>query len=498
MSSLGRRVAESAAWTGAIRLVTRLLSIISTVILARLLTPADFGLYALAMMVFAFVELLRAFGFGVVLIQNREASPAHYHTAWTMHCLFSLVAAAALWFVAPMAAAFLGEPYLAASLRFLCLLLFIDGLTNIGIIDFQKQLRFDREFRLAVATKLVGFCVTVPLAFLWRSHWAMLFGLLASSATRVLLSYLMHSFRPRFQLTLWRELFSFTVWLQANNLINFFNKHVENLLVSRTLGVASVGSLTMAREVGLLLRELMQPINRAAYPGFAKANNDPAAIRELYCAVLGFMFLAGVPVASGLSAVAHLFVPTVLGSQWLHLIPLVQLFGLVSVLSVVMASGNNVLIALGRPRLATAIISCRLAVFVAVLVWGLPRYELLSVPYAMGVSLACALCLSFYHLYRAIGLTAWHMLAVLGRPLVAAALMYLAVQAAFPAPAASEATASLQNLLAAAALGALVYMAVVMALWLLQGRPCGAEARLLAEWRLRLARWRAASAPEAR
>lgn len=481
-SGVGKAIAKGAAWTLSMRLVNRGIGIVSTLILARLLSPEDFGVYALAMSVYAFIELLRAFGFSTALIQNQQAVDDHYHTAWTLHLLFSILAGGLLFLSAAPAAEFVREPKLEMVFRFMSLLFFLDGLKNVGIIDFQKYMTFDREFRMRLITKLAGFFVTVPLAFVLRSYWALLAGLMASSLALVLLSYTMQPFRPRLHLGRWRELLAFSAWLQVNNFLNYFNRHVENFMLSRMAGTAVVGSLRMARETGQLLAEVAQPINRAAFPGYARVNRDMAQLGDVFCDVMSVLMVAALPIALGTFAIAHLFVPTVLGETWLHIVPLVRWLALAALLSLLMSSTNNVLIAMGRVRWASAIIAVRLVLFVSALTVLLPRYGVIGVPFAALATFSLVLMFSWQALRKSLGLTLGRVARLAIRPLCAGLVMVFALQNWFPVHLAqSSLPAQLGQLAGAVVTGVAVYILVVNLLWCIQGRPESAELKI---WRL--------------
>ena len=479
-SHVGKAIARGAIWTVSVRMVARFLSVISTLILARLLTPKDFGIYALAMAVYAFVDLLRAFGFGHALIQNQDATDAHYNTAWTLGFIFSLMTSSLLFILAPYAAVFFAEPALETVVRFMCVLFLLDGVKNIGIINFQKHMTFNREFRFLLLTKLSGFLVTIPLAFLLRSYWAMLWGLLSSSLMLLMLSYVMQPFRPRPGLSHWRELFSFSAWLQINNILTFCRRHTEKVLLSRMADLAAVGSLQLAREVGQLLIEIVQPINRAVFPGYARVNKNPAGMLDIFCDVNGILLTIGFPVAVGLFATAHLLVPTVLGEQWLHIVPLMKWLALASLLSVGMSSTNNVLIALARMKWASAIIALNVVLLVSSMLFLLPIYGILGVGYAAVISQLCVLVLCFVALRIHIGLQLIQVTSMVYRPALSALVMFVLLQVLFPQQwAESPWFHQILQLAAAVISGAICYFLVLVLLWLLASRPDGPELKVL-------------------
>jgi O-antigen/teichoic acid export membrane protein len=478
--AVGKAIARGSAWTLSIRLVNGSISIVSTLILARLLTPTDFGIYALAMTVYAFVELIRAFGFGSYLIQNQDSTVAHYNTAWTLHIIFSLITATLLYVLAPFAATFLKEPQLVPVIEFMCILFLVDGIKNIGIINFQKDMAFDREFRFLLLTKITGFLVAVPLALLLQSYWAMLWGLLATTVMLVVLSYVMQPFRPRLQLRCWREMISFSGWLQVNNILNYFNRHVENIMVSRLIGIAAVGSLQLAKETGQLLTEIVQPINRATFPGYARVNREPARILDLFCDVTGMLMLLGFPVAVGIFSISHLLVPTVLGQQWQHIVPLTQWLALSSLLLAFMSGTNNVLIALAKLRWATGIFALRLIFLVAFLSYMLPAYGLKGVAYATFGTLSAIMVVCYLALRINLRLGLRRTFRTLYKPALAALAMYIVLQALFPHHwTGSSMALQILQLATAVGVGALTYAVVLMTLWILEERPAGPESSVL-------------------
>lgn len=478
--NLGRAVAKGAAWTLAIRLVRRSIGLISTLVLARLLTPADFGVYALAMSVYALVELMKAFGFGMALIQKRDATDGHYDTVWTLGLLFSLLCTLLLFVASPWVAGTLDEPRLVPVLQFISLLFLLEAFKNVGIINFQKYMTFDKSFKLQVAAKVAAFLVTVPLAFILRNYWAMLWGLLASACVRVVLSYIMSPYRPRLRFPYWREMLSFSAWLQFNNTIDYMNRHVANFMVSRASGISGVGMLNMAKEFGQILMDVAHPINQAAYPAYARVNHDRLQVRSIFYDVLGNLLVVGVAMGVGLSVTAHMLVPSLLGNQWLNLVPLVQWFALAAILEFLVFSTNRVMIAMGLPRWATVIIATRLGLFLCALLVMLPLFGVIGVAYATMASLSLVLVVSLYTLKRIIGFELKQFFYMLYKPVVAALAMSLSVGMLFPEQWLGASVAmQLAQLGAAVAVGSVCYMVVLLGLWTLESRPEGPESHFL-------------------
>jgi len=164
------------------KLVERGLGLVSTIILARLLLPQDFGLVAMAMSLVAGLELMGAFSFDIALIQNQNAERRHYDTVWTFNALFAAFCALALLVLAKPAAQVCQEHRLENITYVLAFATLVGGFENIGIVFFRKELTFAKEFRFMLRKRLVGFFVTIPLAFTLESYWALVAGIVAMKA----------------------------------------------------------------------------------------------------------------------------------------------------------------------------------------------------------------------------------------------------------------------------------------------------------------------------
>ena len=200
MNDLNQRMARGAAWMVLLRFSERAIGLVSTVLLARILVPADFGLVAMAMSVYAAVEIMTMFSFDIALIQNRDAGKEHFDTAWTFNIIFGggimlLMAAAAY-----PAASFYVDERVAPVMMWLGLGAFFRGFENIGVIYFQKDLNLRKEFELGLTRKLVGFAVTVGIALAYQNYWALVIGTLVQRVFGVAMTFIIHPYRPRLSL----------------------------------------------------------------------------------------------------------------------------------------------------------------------------------------------------------------------------------------------------------------------------------------------------------
>jgi len=484
---VGRTIARGAAWMLLVKVVARALGLVSTALLARLLTPADFGLVAIAMALFAFVGLFSEFGFDTQLIQRQDADRGHYDTAWTLNLGVGLVAAVLLLAAAPVIAATYGDPRLTTLLRCTALLFVLEGLQNIGVTNLRKELAFEREFLFTTLPRFAGFAVTVGLALAGAGYWALLAGIVAIRLCSTVLSYVMHPYRPRLCLAAAAELFHFSKWLIAGNVLRFIGGRGPLLLLGRTVSLEAAGLFSLARELpNAVVTEMVATINRATYPGYARVAVDRAALRALYLQVVGAVALYVFPAALGIALLAEPLVETLLGAQWLAAVAVVQVLAFANLFSGLNTNATYIYLALGRPRLLPTLSLLHIGVMVPGILLASPRYGLVGAAAAIVTASAITSLTSSVILRRQLDLGIADLGALFWRPLLGSAAMVSTLLMLLGTVPALRTAPAWVELLSCAAGGALVYAAVVALLWRLAGAPEGVESVLLRALRGRL------------
>lgn len=488
MRDVGRKMAAGVAWMVLFKLAERGLGFISTLILARLLVPADFGLVAMATAFVAMLELLSAFGFDIALIRRQDAGREHYDTAWTFSVVVGAALALVMLAISGAVAEFYREPAVQPLIWVLAVGSLVQGFENIGVVAFRKELAFDKEFRFQLAKKLAMFVVTVPLAFALRSYWALVVGIVAGRVASVLLSYRVHPYRPRFSLAAWSDLIHFSKWLLLNNALAFLRERTSDLVVGRLQGPRALGLYNVAYEISNLpTTELVMPINRAVFPAYARMSSDPSVLREGFLNVLGVIALLTVPAGAGIAATAHLLTPVLLGAKWVDAVASIELLAFFGITMSLQTNSYSVYLAIGKPHLQ-AIMS---GVFLAILIPTMIHLAQQSGSY--GAAQACLLAgAALLPVNYAVALTHLRLgplpiLALWWRPFSAGAAMYWIVrtfleQVSPPA----YGLAGAAWLLAACLIGLVSYFVIIVTLWAVSGRPRGPESLLVD--RLRAAR----------
>lgn len=477
MENVSSKMAKGAAWMVGFKLVERSIGLVSTVILARLLSPDDFGLVAIATAFLGLLVLLTSFSFDVALIQNQHAGRELYDTAWTFNVIFAVILTLLLVMTAIPLSMFYNEVRLEKILYVLAFSTLFGGFSNIGPVAFRKDLQFHKEFYFLLAKKLMGFTVCMILAFTLRNYWALVWGSFAGKLLEVLLSYRVHPYRPKFCLKGRKELFGYSMWLFINNIIFFTYHRMADFIISKVLGSHALGVYSIAYEISSLpTTELVAPINRAVLPGYSKMAHDPQAMRQGFLNVLSMIALCAIPAGVGIALVADLMVPVVLGAKWDEAIPLMKILAISGVFTALQTNTGSLYMALGKPRYLTYMALFNLVVlFIPPLIILLDLHGIIGVAEAYLFSNIISLPINLFLASRLIGLKIIPIFSVLWRPVFSVGLMAVTNIYTEDCIYIYEITIDEMRLCIEVLVGAMTYMLSVVLLWMLCRCPDGAE-----------------------
>ncbi|HYM34443.1 MAG TPA: oligosaccharide flippase family protein, partial [Steroidobacteraceae bacterium] len=369
----------------------------------------------------------------------------------------------------------------------------IQGLENIGVVAFRKDMEFHKEFAFQLGKKLAGFAVTIPLALWLRSYWALVIGLVVGRVAGVILSYALHRFRPRFSLARAADLMHFSKWLMFQNMLTFLKERSVDFIVGRTIGAHALGIFSASAEIANMPgTELVAPINRAVLPAYAKLADDKPALRAEYVSVMSMIVLLAVPAVAGVAATAPLIVAVVLGPKWSEVAPLLTVLALFGISNVILSNSYSAFIALGAPQVFARITTLYVITLVTLLLILTRTFGVLGAAWAYVIAALGMLPVSLWLVFRTLELPAREFFANAWRPIVAAATMFVGVRFLVPTDAVHLTSSDAFGTIAVCvSVGVVTYVGMVVALWMFCGRPSGAESAILGQVRAKTSRWRA-------
>ena len=453
----------------------------SVAVLARLLRPEDFGILAMAMLLIGLLESLSDLGVTLMLIRDPSPSIDDMNTAWTLRIVQSAIVAMLVAFAADPAALYFREPRVAGVVYLCALALIVNSFENIGVVLIRKELDFAKDFRYQVILKLLGVVATISMALALRSYWALALAQPIIAGTNVALSFIMSKYRPRLCLKSYRRFLHFSMNIIAANTANFASNKADVFLVGSIGTSAQMGEYNVASELSAMpARELTQSVGRALFPSLAKLKNEGRALLVgTFLQVIGTVAALCLPIGLGLWAVADDLVRVILGEQWRSAGPLMGYLAIYGTFtSMIDIMIGHILIVGGRERLQALAVWIRCALLVGCAAtgtfWGVHGV-------AIGATLSGAImfAVAVWILKATLPSTFAELLAIFWRPTLAALFMATLVHYV----ATSMAISSLARLVACIAIGVISYVAALLLLWLMAGRPQGAEAALVAACR---------------
>jgi O-antigen/teichoic acid export membrane protein len=352
--TLYHRVVHAGFWVFSLRIADRLFGLARTIILARLLSPEDFGLFGIATLALSALEAFSQIGFQAALVQKKGDVKPYLDTAWTVQILRGFALAGILTASAPVVAGFFGEPRAAMLLRVLALSELAKGFTNIGVLFFQKELEFHKRFVYMLSGTLADFGVAVTAAVLMRNAWALAFGLLARSAAQVLTSYILHQYRPRPRLdaSLAREMYGFGRWIMATNIVVFLITNGDNAVVGKVLGASALGLYQMAFLFSnLMATEITHVLSQVTFPAYSALQDNVASLKRAFLQTLEVTMALSLPLSVGIVMFAPEFVRLFLGEAWTPMVPALQILAVSGLIRSVVAIGGSLFKGVGRPEL---------------------------------------------------------------------------------------------------------------------------------------------------
>ncbi|MEQ8783512.1 MAG: lipopolysaccharide biosynthesis protein [Roseibium album] len=485
-SQVNQKMAQGAVWMVAFMWVVRGLGFVSTLILVRLLGPEDFGMVAMAMSFLIMAELLSAFGFDIAIIHDQKATKADFDTAWSAEVVLGLLIGLIMWAAAYPISLFYEQPELVALISVLAISPVAFGFRNIGVVAFRKELEFHKEFLFQVSIKVVSFVVVIPLAYILRSYWALVVGMVTSKVVGTVLSYWVHPFRPSFTFLRIRRLISFSGWLLINNVVNYLKERSTDFFIGKMYGPSALGIYNIGYEFSNIpVSEIGSPINRALLPGFAKLQNDRNAVVASFNQVIGLLAVICIPAGVGLSMVAPIFVPVVFGEAWLSVVPIMEILGLNSVFIVFHGTVVTLLIAIGRTRVVTIANAFFVAVLFVSLFLLVPEHAGRGAAISVAIAAISSTPVYLWCLHRCLAIGVRHYLSIIMRPLLAGIVMAVPVRTFLEHEAAEMTDNGVLILLIAVGIGGVAYTCCLWAFWLLFGRPEGAESLVYGKLRER-------------
>jgi lipopolysaccharide exporter len=473
--SVGEQVVSSILWLGSWRWTARLIGFATTVILARLLLPEDFGIVATGAIIVGFFTIIIELGTDNYLIRMDAPKRDDYDTAWTLRFLVISLASAAVFFAAPLGADFFDEQRLVDVLRILAFAGWLNGLENIGLTKYRRDLQFRKIAIIGMSKRLCSSATIIILAFVLENYWAMVIGQVVFVLVGLSLSYIMHNYRPRFTLVHIRKQWEFCKWIVARNLATFMQTQGDQFIVAKFFGIEVMGLYAMGmRFAALPTKQVLAPVLAPVYSGLAKKQQDPEVFAYTVLKVIGAIGILMLPAAALFASLGEYLILAILGERWVSVIPLVAPLTISIMLLVLTNPAMTALTLKGKVKLLAGLHWFSAFFIIAALLAAVNWNDIEILAWARVVITFLLMLIYYVYLRAALNISVSSLLATIYRPIVASGFMLLVISWL-----STLITSSWMMILSGISAGGMAYVLTMFLLWRVAGSPDSGEVLLL-------------------
>ena len=367
---LYKNIIKGSFWNFFSKIITSSLSFLKIIIIARILSPLDFGLLWIAILTINFIDTFSHIGLKQSLIQNREDIKTYLNTAWTISILRGFLLYILIFFLAPLIGLFFEEPNACLIIRVIGLTLIFQGFKNVGVVFFEKELKFHRKIILDISYELPAFIISISLVFYFRNLWAWVFGTLIGSILVCITSYFIHPYKPKFEIKRGKafKMFNFGKWLLINNIIIYFLIQGDELYIGKFFGATALGFYTLAYKISnLITTEITHVITSVAFPSFSIVQNNKQQLKNLYIEFVQLTSFFIFPISGLIFTLAENFTYSILGIKWAPIIPLIMILIFEAILRSIGSTLGSLSLGIGQPNIITKTALIQLLIFIVLI-----------------------------------------------------------------------------------------------------------------------------------
>ena len=338
-------------WSSASQFGRQGLYFIVTAILARMLSPSDFGLMGMAIVVIGFGELFKDLGTSAAIIHKKFPSDALLSSIFWVNVGFGCGFTGVIFFISPLASFFYNEPRLTGILHVLSLSFILSGLSILHNALLRKKMAFDVLAKIELFASIVGGVIGVGAAYFGAGVWSLVSQAIVTTFLTTICLWFGSTWRPKFIFS-WEEIKSvyfYSLNLTGYSIFNYFARNADYLLIGRYLGTQDLGYYTLAYRLMLYpIQSVTSIFGKVLFPAFSQIKNDNTRFRRVYLKICSSISIITFPMMVGLWIVSESFVFTFVGEKWQPVSKLLMILAPVGMVQSIGATVGSIYQAKGK------------------------------------------------------------------------------------------------------------------------------------------------------
>lgn len=329
MSTFRQNVLSGLSWSVVGRGLNQIVTVGLSILLARLLSPEAFGLLGMVIIFTGFANLFNGLSLGAAIIQSDDVTEAHLSSIFWLNVGCGIGLTVLFVVAAPWIADFYGEPTLVPLTSVLALQFLIGSINSVQETLFRKAVDFRPIALISIGTTVISGAVGVGMALSGYGVWSLVGKSLTGSATGTVAYWITSSWRPSFRFD-WggtKEMLNFSLNLVGEQMLNYWVRRADDLLIGKFIGSAALGLYTKAYGLMLMpLNQVSRVISQVLFPALSEIQDDSDRVKRLYLRAARTVALITFPMMLGLLATSETVVLAVLGKQWEEMVPILRIF----------------------------------------------------------------------------------------------------------------------------------------------------------------------------
>lgn len=397
---LKQKVIKASIWVGCIRIMSRSSGFISALILTRYLSPEDYGVVAVGLLIISLLQILTEFGLRKSLIQKQKISQEHIDTGWTVEIGKGILISIAIYVFAPLFANFFNTPDSIPIIRVIGISPLLMSLCHFKLFLFEKNLDFSKLFILEVSTLLSSMSVAIGAAIILKNAWALVFGHLTFWIARLAISYIYFPSFPKLKLRFssFREMFVFGKWVMIGGIVSYVVMEGDKYFVLKIFGIGALGLYKMAYNIANLpVNEMKSTFGRVLFPYYSMIQNDFPRYRNAIFQSYSLIFSVLAPITIGIALVSYDFSHFIIGKKWSDISELLFVLAFVGFTRGIAVGSMGAFYGYGKPNIPVFQETTRIIVLLSSIWWFTESFGIIGVGYSLILAnIVSAILMSYF------------------------------------------------------------------------------------------------------
>lgn len=391
------------SWLSSLKVTKRGVGYVRIAILARLLTPEQFGIFGVATLVLAFLEIFTETGINIFLIQENTNIDKYINTAWVISIARGVLMSVIMLLAAGLISNFFSSPQSYGLLAVISIVPFLRGFINPSIVKLKKELIYSKQFMNEFVIYLVESVVIVSVAIVIKNEFAFAVGLIAGVFVEILFSFVLVKPLPkfRFEIEKAKQIIHRGYWVTVGGIFSYLNQQGDDAVVGKLIGVGPLGIYQNVYKISTLpLTEISQVVTNLTFSIYAKIGDDKKRLMRAFKKVLLVVVLTVVPVGIIFYAFPELIIKIILGDTWLVGAEALRVLSIFGVLSAILVAPNPVFLALKKQSIIAKLRIFQFAVMAITIIPMVLSNGIVGAAYSVTLSVLVSLPVSYFYLYK--------------------------------------------------------------------------------------------------